>query len=408
MNTNTFNPSEISIEIVRLKSVTQALGGSLQIVDEDAPTIGNKEVYKRVTLPLAVARAFIMKHKRVTKYLKPVYTAVVKYGDRIIAMERHPMGLMGSLSMTGEDGKEIVWKPFSQINLDNHIYPYINASNKQWYFDGRYLYSFDSNDMNTNIQKSEPLNADGSYRRLSVESVDLQELSNSSKLDPTHRDCVAFVTETGEFAISPPIWKNILSIGKASKKTKGEFADEEDTSVVITSMDSNILFDRLNTAMGVNLNFALKSGSEIGKLFGYETIEPLKLPQLMIDLHTVNLPNVPKHIKGTYDIGIPFTHAMAWLLGLYKKSDGLESQITIRSLMKYLTKKGIFRSNSFNASQIFKEGIVISDVKLKSLDELLDSEGFSRTSLLNILEQTQSSSRKSVSTNTRKIASGIE
>lgn len=398
-----FNKDLITIEVVKLKSITQALGGSIQIVDEEK-TVGKKEVYKKIKAPLAVTRAFIMKHSKVTKYIKPVYTAVVRYDGRIISLERHPMGMMGELVVEGLDGQPIVWTPFSRLNLDSLIYPLMKHSGKDWFFDGRYAYTTDFENFEVAVEKAEALSTNNQFRKIPVTAIDFQELSNADKLQPHNRDCIAFVADEQSYAVSPPIWKNVASIGSTSGRGKDE-DDMNDVSIILTNATD--LFDRIDSNMAVNVNFALKAGAEIGALFGYEYIDPLQLPMLMITLHTVNLPNVSKNIKATYDIGLPFTHAMAWLLGLSLKADTLDTHIAMRSLMKYLTKKGIFRSNSFDAAQIFKTGMSMSDIDTKDLNVLLEEKDFTRSSLLTMLEQS-GSARKKAATRVRQISSSAE
>lgn len=382
-----FDATKISIEIIRLKSITQALGGSIQVIDEEK-TVGKNEFYKRVIIPLAVARAFIVRHKKITKYLKPVYTAVIRYDGMVISLERHPLGAMGELVTEGLNGEPKTWIPYAQTNLDDLIFPFVNKGTTDWYFDGRYIFSFDQNDMNVVLNNSESMTDDNHFRKVVTTAIDFQELCNADKLQPHSRDCLAFVAENGEYAVSAPIWKDIHCIGvsRSRESDDDDFGiDDDSEDRVTTSLTS---FSKLNETMSVNLNFALRAGKEIGTMFGYEDIEPLQLSRLMIELHTINLPNIPKQIKATYDVGLSFTHSLAWLLGLIKKANTLETYIMVRSLLKYLTKRGIYRNDKFDAKQIFKDDSTVDSVKLKSLDVLLGQEDFTRHSLASILGQT--------------------
>lgn len=392
-----FDPSKISIEIVLLKSITQALGGSIQIVDEEKST--SKEVYKRITTPLSVARAFIQKNAKLTKYIKPVYTAVVKYDDRVVALERHPMGSMGELAMEGLDGELKTWIPYSQSNFDSLVLPLLHKSITDWYFDGRYVYSFANQDLDVVVTGAELMTQNGNFRKVNASCIDLQELSSGDKLLPQDRTCVAFHSNSGDYAISPPIWKDLGSVGKSKIGT----TDDEDDVVG----GSSLSFDDIDEKMAVNLNFALKAGKDIGSTYGYEEVEPLQLPRLMIELHTVNLPNLPKQVKATYDVGLTFTHAMAWLLGLSRHADSLETFLMVRSLMKYLTKKGIYRSNQFKSTNIFADEMTIADVQLKSIDELIENTDFTSDRLLSIMNQAKSRSKRSSDQSDIAIVGGL-
>jgi hypothetical protein len=377
-----FDQSLLSVEIVQLKMVTTSLGGSISVVDEAASAKAKRETTKRVEVPMAVARAFIMKTKKITKYIKPVYTAVVRYGKHVIALERHPLAGLGALETEGFDGKPRRWIPDCEANINQLIKPMLASNTHKWYFDGRYMFSFEQDDLQVAAACGANLTEDGRFRKVPVTSVDLQELSNKDKLAPSNRSCMAFIATNGAFAISPPIWKNLSDVGSTQFKgvdkedkmdniTDVAFANLGTDTDGVTNMVGAGTFDRIDETLSVNLNFALKAGQEIGQQFGYEFVEPLQLPRLMIELHTVNLPTVPKTVKATYDIGLKFTHAMAWLLGMSRKANDLDTYIVMRSLMKYLTKKGIFRSNVFDASRVFVGGQTAADVPVKSLVDMM-------------------------------------
>jgi hypothetical protein len=382
-----YDPSLISIELVRLKSVTTALGGSISILNDNLSS-HKKEVTTRVTCPLSVARAFIQKHKKVTRYIIPVVTAVVRYDNKIICLERHPLGTFGEMESETLNGSMKEWQPDCDLNLERYITPLTNKATREWFFDGRYIYSLNSLDIQKEIDNATHLTETGTFRKLSVMSIDTQELANADKIQPVERTCVAFVTSTGEYSISPPIWKDLSTVGA------NKLDDNSDAPSI--NMHS---FDKLDEQMSVNLNFALAAGRQIGLRFGYDYVEPLQLPKLMIDLHTVNLPNIPKQIRSTYDIEIKFTHCMAWLLGLLQKADDLDTYIMMRSLMKYLTQKGVYRNTAFKAQNIFQDELTVADVELKSLDVLMDDKNFTKMSLSHIIEAARKSgSRKPANT----------
>lgn len=423
-----FDPTKLTVDVVQLKSVTTSLGGSISVLDPKRTT-PTKEVTTRIVVPMAVARSFIQRTKKVTKYLKPVFTAIVKYDGYIVAMERHPLGAMGKLEDEGLFGIRR-WKPDCETNIEQFIKPLTGRGDRQWYFDGRYIYSFESPTTEDAIRGGQFLSADGRFRKVMATSIDLQELSNKDKIQPTDRSCMAFVSARGVYAVSPPIWKNLSDVGgtqirRSGKAEKSEDTldngvdrglndepvmvgvapddDEDDEDVVQFDGDENRprldepgTFDMIDESLAVNLNFALKAGQEIGKKFGYEFVEPLQLPRLMIELHTVNLPNVPAEVKATYDIGLKFTHAMAWLLGMSRKTkdDDLETYIMMRSLMKYLTKKGIFRSNVFNADRVFKDGQTVKDVPQLAMDQLMKDQDFTKMSLSAILQQAREGQKR--------------
>ncbi len=380
-----YDPSLMTIELVRIKSLSLALGGSITIIDEEKSS-DTKEVTKRIESPIAPTRAFIQKHKKTTKYLIPVWTAIVRYDNKICALERHPLGTFGDIETEGLDGTMRVWEPDSQLNLDRYIHPLVNKPGKEWFFDGRYIYSFTNDNIDSIVRQAPYLSQSGNFRKINVMSIDTQKVMYADELQPVERTCVAYVSSTGEYSITPPIWKNLDSVG-GTKITEDE------------SVKMGFNFDSLNEYMAVNLNFALNAGKQIGEMFGYDRIEPLQLPRLMIDLHTVNLPNIPKQIKSTYDIGMSFSNTFAWLLGLLREADTLESYIMMRSIMKYLTQKGIYRANTFKEANIFVESKSLNDVQLKDMDELLESSDYTKLKLMDIIQQAKSAGKRSANTN---------
>lgn len=379
-----FDFNTLHVDVVRLKTITTSLGGSMTIVDEALST-EDKEVVKRVPVPMAIARDFIKRTHKVTKYLSPTIVAVVKYGNHIVAMERHPLSVLGELEEEGLFGKK-QWTSVCETNMNNVVKPLIEDSSYEWFFDGRYAYSFQGSTVERAVGEADNLTSDGQFRKVAALTIDLQNLYTNN-LVPGMRSCMAFVTSSGDVAVSPPIWKNLSDIG-SSKLDKGttddEDLDDEDDSVEVT-VNNRYTFDTVNSAFAVNLNFALKAGAEIGRTFGYEYVEPLQLPRLMIELHTVNLPGIPRAVKQTYDIGMPFTHALAWLLGMSRKADTLETYLMMRSLMKYLTKKGIFKADTFNADQVFHVGQTVEDVPVLTLAELMDAKNAPTFSFSDVL-----------------------
>lgn len=341
-----------------------------------------------------------MSTKKVTRYLKPCYTAIVSYQGHVVAMERHPLGSMGALSEE-IDGVTRHWTPRVTRNFKQLVKPLVERGDRQWFFDGRYVFSFTGGFNQLQVAESGVhLTKDGKFRKVMAQAIDLQSLGIEEKLMPVERSCLAFVSSRNLAAISPPIWKDLSDVGTMQLKRANSTTDDDDlgddediSREDKTAMAPAFNFDAVNESLCVNLNFALKAGVEIGRTFGYEYVEPLQLPRMMTELHTVNLPNVPKQIKATYDVQLDFLSTLAWLLGLSRRANTLETYVMMRSLMKYLTTKGIFRSNVFSAGAVFKEGKTINDVKTVKLDTLLNDDDFSKKALTAIIDKARTSKR---------------
>lgn len=352
-----FDPSKVSFSIVRLKSVTTALGGSMTILNEALST-PDKEVMSRVVLPMAIARDFIVRHNKLTRYLKPVYVGVAWYDNMVVALERHPLSTFGELETESVDGTMRTWEP-EMVDHFKWIANAMKVSTIDWYFDGRYIYTFNQQCLEETLAQSDYLTENGNFRKVPAQTFDLHELHTKKSLNIEERSCLGFVGQTGAYTISPPIWKNLDDVGSTQlTRANSSGMVDDDSGLAIAK------FDTIDEVLSVNLNFSLKAASEVGKIFGYEAVEPLQLSRLMIELCTVNLPNVKNEIKASYCTGMKFTHAIAWLLGLQTRADTLDTMIMVRSLLKYLTKRGIFRSNIFDQHQIFHDDQSINDVML--------------------------------------------
>jgi len=359
-----FEIEKLRVEHVWVKSLTQALGGSIRIVDEEQSTEDN-EVYKKVNVPMAVVRQFVKANGKVSRYLRPVLSAITYYGDNAVALERHPTGGQGRHIFEGLDGEERVWQSYAEQNLDRYVMPI--TSNGDWYIDGTFIYTFTKKD----LQDATMLSSDNKFRSVAVRAFKLADIDNSSKMgSPQDRSCLMYRTGCGKVAMSPPIWKQLDGMGGSQL---GMMSEDEETgessSDEIGLIAGNRQFDRINEMLAVNLSFALKAGEKLADTFGYDAIEPLGLDEMMVQLRTVNLPRVAKEVKQTFDIGIPFTHAVAWLLGLTARTETLESYITLRSLLKYLTTKGIYRRNAFTPDAVYKKGQDLDSVPLMTVEE---------------------------------------
>lgn len=367
-----FDINKLRVETYKVKALTTALGGSISVLDEEEST-SDKEIYHRIKVPMSVVRAFQVRHKMM-KYIRPCLIAVAFYEDRAIALERHPAGCMGERwerqidKTTGlRDKVEIVtsqWIPTLEYNINKVIRPLVEANTK-WFFDGRYIFSFDKGTPAEAVKKGKFLSKDGKFRCLDVNAVGLHKLEDKVKLDIAARTCLAYVAKNGQYAVSPPIWKNASAVGRAKIKGVQEVRSEG---------ERDFSFDKVDGQCAVNISFALKAAKELSNEFGFEAIEPLNLPGLMVRLNTVNLPKVPSEVKDTFDSGMQFTHALAWLLGFARRCHNLDTYASIRSLLKYLTSNGLFLKSAFDPTNIFKAGHDLETIPQLSKKEAFEAK----------------------------------
>lgn len=363
-----FEIEKVEIKHVWLKSCTTALGGSISIVDESRSS-ETKEVLTKVSVPLAAVRKFVKTHS-ISKYLKPVLTAVTFYDGHAVAIERHPLGSLGQEVVEGLSG-ERHWESESERNLDRYLMPLTRSGN--WYTDGTFVYSVRESD----LQAAEFMSRDGKFRSVRVQAIKLADIGTAGSSIPQERTCLQYVAATGEKFITSPIWKSLSAVGTAQlgrADDDGEAVDLDDdddgeASINSDATETAFQFDRIDQFLSVNLSFVLKAGREIANIFGYDSIEPLQLDNLMVQLRTVNLPTVDKSVKQTFDSGLPFTHAIAWLIGLTRRTETLESYMVLRSLLKHLTTKGVYRKGAFRPEAVYKENMNMSTVPSKTIEE---------------------------------------
>lgn len=358
-----FNPALLKTVHMQVKMVSGALGGSLTVLDEKRTKKAGKEVFTRYKLPYHITRHFAKKY-RITKYIKPVLSAVTFYEDHIVCLERHPLGNLGRETTEGLFG-EVTWKSESEINSEKLIKPL--TTGQDWYVDGSYVYHVSAEA----IAKAKSLSSDKKFREVNVEAIKLSMLAD--KADIEQRVCLAFYPTHGKMALTPPIWKTLSNIGQRQLTAKGDTRSEDeiesDSSVTyIHGEGERTQFDRVDDMLCVNLGFALKAGRVLSETFGYDSIEPLGLDDMMIQLKTVNLPCIANEVKQTFDTGLRFTIALAWLIGLTRRAETLDSYIALRTLLKHLTTKGVYRKGAFNPESIFKSGASLDSVELMSIE----------------------------------------
>lgn len=352
-----FDINKLTVDHVWVKRVTTGSGGRVTVVDTEASSRGN-EVYKQLPSDWAIVRRFA-KTNESSSFLNPVLCSVAHYDGKMIALEMNAMGSKAEdeVELAGEI---TLWK--SQIERNVDLLAKETANEDKWYVDGFSVYTFTEG-------MEEHLSQDGRFASVPVVSYKLISMDTRAFSLTESRVCLKYTTQGDDpvSAMSPPIWKSLTTVGSKEMKKSGE-----DTGVShITTV--NHQFDRVDSLLAVNVDFALKAARELSEVFGFESIEPLNLDYLMTELGTVNLPTVDKSIRQTMDIGIQFTHTMAWLIGLIHRTDTLDAYMAIRGVMKHLTGIGIYRKKAFDHSSVYQKGMDINAVPLMGIDEAADS-----------------------------------
>lgn len=366
-----FEIEKLHVEHMFVKQCSSAFGGMITMIDEAKTRKAGREVYSKIKIPHHIARAF-KKAYELTKYVKPVLCAVTYYGEHVVAVERHPLGNLGKVKTDGLYG-ETDWISESEFNIDNFVVAWNRKDDL--FIDGTYIYSYSKEA----VVKAESLSQDGHFHSVAMDAFKLQNLSvKDSKHAPELRTALGFTPSGGKMHLTPPIWKSLTGIGMQQFK-RIDKDDIDDNTVVSQDM---FKFDTIDNRLSVNLGFVLKAGRELSEVFGYDVIEALCLDDLMIQMRTVNLPNIANEVKQTYDTGFPFTHAVAWLIGLVNRAPTLDSYIMLRTLLKHLTTKGVYRRGAFDDVAIFKHAddtvIPLLTIEQAAAVEVVDIDTFAQ------------------------------
>ena len=94
----------------------------------------------------------------------------------------------------------------------------------------------------------------------------------------------------------------------------------------------------------------------------------------MVNLKTVNLPKIDQSIKNTHEIGLKFTHAMAWLIGLGAREMTLQSSTALRSMLRYITTRGIVHKHALAKDSVFRKDMDMSSVELMTPEGIKEAD----------------------------------
>ena len=324
-----FSIQKLIVKYVRVTSISEALGGSIRIVDETLTDLEGKIVTTRHELPYSVARAF-KKVKKGGNYLVPINVAVTYYGDQIIHIEERPCNLVLP--------EGVNWRSASEFTINTRLTELTSVDPHLWYIDMHTIYKVPANFKKAEAHQK--LTEDGKFVSVAVESYPLKNLHMTNLFDlSTGRTMVAFIPKVGSPVFTAPIWKNVNTI------RTGEAVDEDESKKPVHQVSKDqsqkFRFDVMDDSHAVNLEFVISAAKTMGEHFGYDHIAPLNLDRLMIELSTVNLPNVRKSVRNTYDTGLRFKVTMAWLIGYVPKCKTITQYCEIRGLMKQLCTTGV-------------------------------------------------------------------
>lgn len=345
-----FDKTKIEIKRVRVKSLN-SVSGAINIIDE---TITHKEKTKKLECSNVIARTFRTIYG-ITNFHVPHECCIMTYEGTVIALEK---AVINERTYTGIDGSIKEWTPM-MLGTFNKVLELIDNGD-DWYIDGTYVYTFGTT-VRDAIDNGTELHSSMNFKSVGCTAIMLNYIGYNDVIATETRNCLAYVANNGEYAISPPIWKSYGFVGGLGVTEDG-VADNLETA------DEKRL---------VNLQFAIIAGINVTRIYGYDSIEALQLPKLMIQLRTVNLQSLPQEVKETFDMGMTYTHAIAWILGLMKRVPSFEDMMYMKRLLKYLTSTG---SSSRVSVDVLMEPV---KVPLMTMDQAYDNALIKKTGTFN-------------------------
>ena len=310
-----FDSTKLEVKKMQIKMITSSSGGVITFLNEEGE-------YVKHPVSQTIARSFIKKHQ-VSQFYEDITCNVLWYADHIICIERVIDGV-----------NEMI-----PVNLKD-VLDTIKNSDSLWYFDGTYIYNYGTENILDAIHSGEMVSElNPEFSVVPASCYNLYQVSFDMYPEVTTRYCVAYFVDD-KFSISPPIWKNFDTV--------------TGSAISLDQIGLPSDFDEYDEHFGVNLNFAIYAGKKLADIFGYEVIDPLMLPELMIELKTVNLDNLPVQFKQYFAIHMKFTDALAWLLGLARRITTLEELIVVRHTIRHLAGRSVFHRESVTPESLIK------------------------------------------------------
>lgn len=304
----TFNKESLHIEYVELLSLSKAtIDPNVQFRDAAGQT-------HKMQIPVSVARIVRGRLKSVSRFPAGYPAALAFVDGRIVSMD---VAVGKAYKMYKDLGEWI-----SCLETRKEL---LNAIEGEWLWDGQYAYRFvgDVKPMGQTNFGNIDTRVFNLYR-LGEEKGDLIEnlvalcfrnpkTQEWVKTTPLTRHSGAFLQITGD-------------VDKFNKMD--QFVDEDEAFLEI---DSNVF---------PNIRFVNYAAKALSRQFGYESVEPLGLPILMMEHQTFNIGGLPTEMQAASAAPMSFSCALAWMIGFNQQVESLDDLIAIKSSTKMLLTKG--------------------------------------------------------------------
>lgn len=327
-----FNSTAYTVRTLKLKAISKStIDPRVTFVDELENTV-------KMPVPVSIARRIKNRLKNVTRFTTFYPCEIAFIDNRIVAMDV-------------PDGKEYhSWKAdgkwISRLAVNSPVIPTLDAS---WQYDGQYVYKFTG--------AVEPI-ADTSFGKRVAEVYNLYAFGEKGGRDSLSMSALCFLNPTtGQWAVSSPVTRSSGGLLQLTGDVEEFSADSEFAG---TTRD----LQRVDRNVYPNLRFVTYAARVISEQFGFQSIEPLGLPLLMIEHRTFNLGGMPTPVQATSPAPFRFTEGLAWMIGMFGQVTTLDQLIAVKSSMKMFLTKG----NTNRTSEATKDDGEIDTKKL--IDEV--------------------------------------
>lgn len=303
-----FNKESLQIEYITLLSLSKAT------IDPNVSFRDSEGLVHKMQIPVSVARIVRGRLKGVSRFPNGFPAALAFVDGRIVAMD------------VAEGKSYKMFKDLGEwISCIETRKEHLNAIEGDWLWDGQYAYRF--------VGDVKPMG------QTNFGSIDTK-VFNLYRLGEKEGDLVENLValcyrnpETKEWIKTTPMTRHsgaFLQItGDVDKFNRtDQFVDGDDTFVEI---DSNVF---------PNIRFVNYAAKALSRQFGYESVEPLGLPILMMEHQTFNIGGLPTEMQAASAAPMSFTCALAWMIGMNREVESLDDLIAVKSSTKMLLTKG--------------------------------------------------------------------
>ena len=313
-----FNADNLTIDTLHVVRVVGGQHASIHHMDDTGTIIKTK-------IPFGVASSF-QKEMKTSTFLNPVACSYVNYDGQGLAL--------------------INQTPLTQVETSvNKFVENIKAiPNVEIFFDGNSAYCVpkslvDNPHTHNAVEAYASIQCD--FSNVEVQSFNLRGF-NKGDITVAQSNCLLYRhAESGAVVIMPPVIKH------------------------------NLDMDHLDNNKFVTLAFMLGCLNKLSQVWGDGVVEFVNLPALMVQLNTVNLPNLPRALKSTTSCGMSMREATIWLAGFCHRAENLEELVVVRKQLRLLLSgKGLVDKQVFAHDTIYVDGCDANSLQLADLSEL--------------------------------------